>query len=206
MMELRLDSDADERAALLHVAETVRPATAAVQWLAFRFRSDGLLTHSPGSHFAVVLRARVGRDAAGEPASLSGRGMTLGDTSAAYPPPGHPLSDRPGFGGARGAGVESFWPGGNFLYRDTAVLPDGLVERCWYAVRLEVDDARWIRFQIAAADGRHPQAAACVQDRSEHPVLAGATGVLIGLGRDRRETGPWSVELRDIRFGWRPAD
>jgi len=201
--DLLLASDDDERTTLYEVPETPRPPGPALQWLAFRFRSDGLLTHSPGSHFAVVLRARLLRDARGWPMAISGRGMTLGDTSAAMPPPGHPLSDRPGFGGARGAAAESFWPGGNFLYRDTAVLPEGLTERRWYGVELEVDDARRIRFRIRDADGHALHPDACVQDSHEHPVAAGATGVLIGLGRDRRETGPWAVELRDIRHGWR---
>lgn len=203
-VDYAISSEDDERSRLLFVAETKRPDGADTQWLAFRFRSDGLLSNSPGSHFAIVLRAALDYGADGLPVAISGRGIALGDTSQAHPPPGHPLSDLPGFGGARGMGIESFWPGGNFLFAASAVLPQGLQERFWYHVVLHVNDARWVAFRVTDEHGQllHPEPGPCVRDAAAHPVRAGATGVLIALGRDRRENGPWRAAFRDIRHGW----
>jgi hypothetical protein len=172
-----------------------RTASARCQWLRFRFRPAGFARHSPASHFAIVLRARLGFDAAGTPVSISGRGITLGDTSQAQP--AHPLAHDPGFGGARGAQIESFWPGGNFLYRDATLLPEGLQDGREYSVQVEVDDARRIELRIDEGD---PVA---VTDRAAHPVIAEATGVLIALGRGPEQGGPWEAAFRDIRTGWR---
>lgn len=183
-----------------HLPEVTRPAHANTQWLAFRFRLDGMAAHSPASHFAVVLRARLGFDASLRPATISGRGLTLGDTSLAQPAPGNRYAMQPGFGGARGAQIESFWPGGNFLYRDSGVFAQGLRDHVWYRVQLHVNDARWIAVDIASEDDL-PQRA-CVQDRAEHPVAVGATGALIALGRGPRDSGEWSAQFRDIACGW----
>ena len=204
-MDLLFTSSDDPRQAYFHLPETARPPGMDTQWLRFRFRSEGLLSNSPGTHLAVALRARLGFSEAGVADTISGRGIALGDTSAAAPPPGHPLSDRPEFGGARGATVESFWPRGNFLYRAAGVLPDGLQDHRWYQVGVEVDEDRWIAFRIADDAGQvlHPEPLSRVQDAAAHPVIPGATGVVIALGRDLREHGPWRAEIRDLRHGWR---
>lgn len=172
-----------------------------IQWLAFRVRPGGMATHSPGSHFAIVLRAYMGQDEHGRPLSISGRGMTFGDTSQAYPLPGNVHAQQPGFGGARGCQIESFWQGGNFLYRDSGLLPDGLRDEVWYAVRLEVDDDRHIALTVQPEGGAVQIAR--VRDREAHPVIEGASGILIGLGRGPEESGPWRAEFRDIGCGWR---
>jgi hypothetical protein len=182
-------SSDDESSHYWHLAETPRPRGATTQWLALRARFHDFVRHSPASHFAVALRARLGFDATGVPRSISGRGLTLGDTSLA-----HNITGDAAFGGARAAQVESFWPGGNFLYRETAVdmpLEDGR----WYAVELHVNDERWVAFTL---DG----VTRCVQDRATHPVIAEANGALIALGRGPKESGPWRVEFRDIATGW----
>lgn len=170
------------------------------QWLSFRFRLHRMVRHSPGSHFAVVLRARLGFDPDGRPASISGRGMTLGDTSLAVPPVEGGGRRTVGFGGARGAQIESFWPGGNFLFASTGVLPQGLCDEVWYRVQLHVNDARWIAFELGQ-DG-HAPVRACTRDAATHPVIAGAQGALIALGRGPHESGDWSAEFRDIACGW----
>lgn len=196
----RFDSSDDAADRFWYQPEIDRPAGAMTQWLAFRLRLNAMVAHSPASHFAVVLRARLGFDESNRPISISGRGLTLGDTSLAQPAPDNPHAQHAGFGGARGAQIESFWPGGNFLYRDTAVLPLGLRDDVWYRVQLHVNDARWIALQIDSDAGDSAQA--CIQDRAEHPVVGDATGALIGLGRGSHETGTWSVDFRDIARGW----
>lgn len=178
-----------------YLPETARPASAHCQWLRFRFRPEGFVRHSPASHFAIVLRARLGFDASGAPVSISGRGITLGDTSQAQA--AHPLAFDPAFGGARGAQIESFWPGGNFLYRDAALLPEGLQDGREYAVQVEVDDARRIELRIDEGD------AISVIDLAAHPVLADATGVLIALGRGPERGGEWQATFHGIATGWR---
>lgn len=172
-----------------YVAGTDRPPGATTQWLSFRVRFHDFVRHSPASHFAVVLRARLGFDADGVPRTISGRGMTLGDTSLA-----HNASGDAAFGGARGAQVESFWPGGNFLFRETAI-DEPLRDDRWYAVRLAVADDRRVAFVLDA--GRRE-----VQDRASHPVIDDATGALIALGRGPGETGAWHAEFADLATGW----
>jgi hypothetical protein len=178
-----------------------KPPGASLQWLHFRFRSLGFITHSPASHFAIALRARLGIDPAGTPVSISGRGMTLGDTSHASP--GHALANAPGYGGARGAQIESFWPGGNFLYRDAACVSQGIRDAIWYRIELSVDDARRIELRIEAEDELARREYASVIDRLEHPVLTQAGAFLIALGRGPDESGPWVAEFDDIHYGWR---
>jgi hypothetical protein len=183
-----------------YLPETPRPAHAATQWLTLRLRLHDFVANTPASHFAIVLRARLGFDAAGRACSISGRGMTFGDTSQAHPAPGNAWAQSPEFGGARGAQVESFWPGGNFLYADAAVLHAGLEDGCWYTIALRVDDDRHVSLAVTP-EGAQTQRAQ-VRDRAGHPVLADATGVLIGLGRGGGETGAWRAELRDLACGW----
>ena len=180
--------------------QTARPPRAHTQWLAFRLRLHRFVAHTPASHFAIVLRAQLGFDQGGRAVSISGRGMTFGDTSQAQPAAGNPYAQAAGFGGARGAQVESFWPGGNFLYQTAAVLPAGIEDDLDYAIELRVDDERVVELCVTAADGA-PQRAR-IQDRFEHPVVADATGVLIGIGRGPGESGAWRAELRDIATGW----
>lgn len=182
-------SGQDEALHYWYLPETRRAPGATTQWLSFRVRFEGFARHSPASHFAVVLRARLGFDAAGVPCSISGRGMTLGDTSLA-----HNAAGDAAFGGARGAQVESFWPGGNFLFRQAAIdapLRDGH----GYAIRLAVDDARRVEFEI---DGQ----VRAVVDRAAHPVIGDATGALIALGRGPAETGDWCARFEDLATGW----
>jgi hypothetical protein len=198
--EFRFDSSHDAASRYWYLPDVSRPAGASTQWLAFRFRLNGMVAHSPGSHFAVALRARLGFDPTGRAISISGRGLTLGDTSLAIPAIDNPHAQRPGFGGARGAQIESFWPGGNFLYAETAVFPDGLRDDVWYRLSLHVNDARWIAFELAQGDDEPLRA--CVGDAVQHPVIADACGALIGLGRAANETGEWSAEFRDINCGW----
>jgi hypothetical protein len=183
-----------------YLPQTARPPRARTQWLAFRLRLHRFVAHTPASHFAIVLRARLGFDASGRAVSISGRGMTFGDTSQAQPVAGNPYAQAAGFGGARGAQVESFWPGGNFLYQDASVLPAGIEDDVDYTIELRVDDERRIELGVTAAGGA-PQRTR-IQDRAEHPVIADATGVLIGVGRGPVEAGPWRAELRDILTGW----
>lgn len=201
-MEFLIGSGDDERRHMFHLEATTRPPGAQAQWLSFRFRSLGLVSRSPGSHFAIVLHCAVGRDHQGLPTSLSGRGMTLGDTSEAHCPQGDPRHGDASFGGSRGMQVESFWPGGNFLYRATALFDDGLAEDAWYEVRLATDEARRVVLCARGPGDAAPRRVEVV-DRAAHPVVPGATGVLIGLGRDRsRESGDWRAEFRDIAHGW----
>jgi hypothetical protein len=188
-MDFDFHSSQDESRHYWYLPEVPRPAGATTQWLAFRACFEGLVAHSPASHFAIVLRARLGFDAAGTPRTISGRGMTLGDTSLAHSPAGDPA-----FGGARGAQVESFWPGGNFLYRETA-FEEQLRDGRWYAVELHANDERWVACTL---DG----VTRCVQDRPGHPVDGHATGALIALGRGPQETGAWRARFRDLATGW----
>jgi len=187
-----------------YVPEVSRPAGATTQWLCFRFRSAGMQRHSAASHFAIALRAELGFDADGQPISISGRGITWGDTSQAWAPPDNAFAVAPGFGGARGAQVESFWAGGNFLYRQARLLDQGLVDGTNYHVHLHVSDERWVAFWVLDDAGRpiDPAGHACVQDRAEHPVAPDRTGIVIALGRAPRETGPWQAEFSELEWGW----
>ena len=199
----RFDFDSSREASrhYWYLPRVARVRGARVQWLDFDFRLRDFIRHSPASHFAVVLRARLGFASDGTPCSISGRGLALGDTSQATLPPVDAPGGSQGFGGSRGVVVESFWPGGNFLYRDTARLPRGLLDSRWFRVRLEVDDDRNVRYRLAS-DFAEPHSAA-IRDRAAHPVDVDADGALIALGRGPNETGPWSVEFRNIRCGWR---
>lgn len=183
-----------------YLPQTARPPRAHTQWLAFRLRLHRFVAHTPASHFAIVLRTQLRFDEGGRAVSISGRGMTFGDTSQAPPAPGNPHALAAGFGGARGAQVESFWPGGNFLYQAAAVLPAGIQDDVDYAIELRVDDARWVELCVSATGG--PPQRARILDRAEHPVIADATGVLIGIGRGPAESGAWRAALRDIATGW----
>ncbi len=204
MLTYRLTSDDDESACCFHCARTSRVDGATTQWLSFRVRSNGLFRHSPGSHFAIVARARLGFDPKGRPSSISGRGLSLGDTSAASGAHCRGFAHHAAFGGARGVQVESFWPGGNFLWRETGRLDDGLRDGVDYHVQLHVSDERWIAYRIeGVVDGATVAAAAAqIRDAAEHPVAADATGIVIALGRGRGETGPWQVEFSAIEYGW----
>jgi hypothetical protein len=103
----------------------------------------------------------------------------------------------------RGSQIESFWRGGNFLYRDAATRTEGLRDDCWYRVQLHVSDARWVAMSVELDDSTDEDPHwPTVQDRPEHPVAEDATGVLIALGRGADEQGEWSAEFRDIRTGW----
>ena len=180
-----------------------QPVGASTQWLCFRFRSRGMQQASPGSHFAIVLRAELGRDEAGIPRTISGRGLTWGDTSQAQLPMRCPGADPARFGGARGAQVESFWPGGNFLYRQARILDQGLRDDTDYRVHLHVRDDGWIGFWLADDDGAPiPDCSVAVHDDPRHPVLPQRTGVVIALGRGAETGDDWEARFSDIAWGW----
>lgn len=180
-----------------------RPDGATTQWLSFRFRSENMQRASAASHFAIVLRGELGRDAAGVPRTISGRGITWGDTSLAAIPADNPHAQAAGFGGAQGAQVESFWPGGNFLYREARLLDEGLRDGVDYHVHVHVNEARWVAFWLSDADGNALAGMqACVQDRETHPVLPGRSGIVIALGRGAETGEDWSARFSQIRYGW----
>lgn len=180
-----------------------KPDGARTQWLSFRFRSEAMQQASPASHFAIVLRAELGRDQAGVPCSISGRGITWGDTSLAQRMPNNPFALSSAFGGARGAQVESFWPGGNFLYREARLLDQGLCDDTDYRVHVHVNDARWVAFWLADEAGAPiADSIACVQDEVAHPVLPERSGIVIALGRGAETGADWSASFDDIRYGW----
>ncbi len=203
MVEFRFRSQDEAHHHFLEVPEVPRPAGASTQWLSFLYRSSGLQRHSPASHFAVVLRAELGRDQNGIPQTISGRGLTLGDTSKAALPASFPGAPAQRFGGARGVQVESFWPGGNFLFREARILDQGLRDDCDYRVHLHVNDDRWIGFWLSDSQGQ-PRAAtqACIQDHPDHPVLPGRSGIVIALGRGEERGGEWEASFREITWGW----
>lgn len=203
MAEFRFCRDDDASRHFFEVPVVARPAGASTQWLCFRFRSQGMQQASPASHFAVVLRAELGRDACGVPCSISGRGLTLGDTSQAVLPASCPGADRSRFGGARGAQIESFWPGGNFLYREARVLDEGLRDAFEYRVHLHVRDDGWIGFWLADAAGRPlPGHSAAVLDHPGHPVLPDRSGVVIALGRGAESGAAWQACFSELAWGW----
>ena len=180
-----------------------RPPGCSTQWLHFRFRSEAMQRASPASHFAVVLGAELGRDAAGVPKTISGRGLTWGDTSLARLPACCPGAAAEQFGGARGAQIESFWPGGNFLYREARILDEGLRDDTDYRVHLHVRDDGWIGFWLQGEDGLPiPQCAASVQDDPGHPVIAQRTGVVIALGRGSESGERWQARFSELAWGW----
>lgn len=203
MAEFIFRSQDEARQHFFEVPEVPRPAGASTQWLSFIFRSVGMQAHSPASHFAVVLRAELGRDRHGTPVSISGRGLTLGDTSQAQLPAHCPGASATRFGGARGVQVESFWPGGNFLFREARILDEGLRDGCDYRVHLHVNDDRWVGFWLAD-EGGQPQGRSqvCIQDHPDHPVLPGRSGIVIALGRGPEDGGAWEARFRQISWGW----
>lgn len=203
MADFRFCRDDEASRHFFEVPEVPRPAGARVQWLCFRFRSRGMQLASPASHFAVVLRAELGRDANGRPCSISGRGLTLGDTSQAALPGRCPGAAPARFGGARGLQVESFWPGGNFLYRDARLLDEGLRDDTDYRIHLHVRDDRWVGFWLADAAGRClPGMSAAVQDDPRHPVTPERSGVVIALGRGAESGADWEARFSEISWGW----
>lgn len=199
MAEFQFCSADDEARHFFEVAKLPRPPGVRAQWLSFRFRSFDLQRHSPASHFAIVLRCELGRDANGRPISISGRGMTWGDTSLAQAPADNPYAQRGDFGGARGAQCEAFWPGGNFLHRQARLFDDGLHDQREYRIHLQVDDDGRICIRDLDDPGRVAEAV----DPLDHPVLPERTGVLIALARGPNESGRWSAQFDDIAFGWR---
>jgi hypothetical protein len=201
--EFRFCRDDQASRHFFEVPVVARPAGVETQWLCFCFRSRGMQTASPASHFAVVLRAELGRDAGGQPCSISGRGLTLGDTSQAATPAHCPGAEASRFGGARGLQVESFWPGGNFLYRGARLLDAGLRDDTDYRVHLHVRDDRWVGVWLAAADGEPlPGQHVAVQDHPGHPVLAERSGVIIALGRGAENGAFWEARFSEIAWGW----
>jgi hypothetical protein len=186
-----------------HLPETPRPSGSATQWLTFLFRSRGMFRCSHASHFAVVLRAQLGYDKAGVPRRIHGGGITLGDTSLAWPAPDSIAIGDPAYGGARGAQIESFRGADNFLFAASGSFPDGLCDDTWYRVGVHANDAGYIAYWIdplirASGD---PQMQ-CVFDPDRDETSRTATGILIALGRGPHETGPWTAQFRDIRWGW----
>lgn len=199
----RFHSSQNEREHFWYVPQCPRPsALVSTQWLSFRFRSHGMLSCSPASHFAVVLRARLRFDVDAKPVSISGRGITLGDTSLATPSSSLPDAIRSRFGGSRGTQIESFWPGGNFLFRETALFAEGLQDRREYRVHVHVNDARWIGYGVCQDPDPTPGPIRGVRDLVDHPVDEDAVGVLIALGRGAQESGDWSAEFLQIATGW----
>lgn len=186
-----------------YLPETARPAGEATQWMSFLFRSLGMFRHSPESHFAVVLRAQLGFDADDVPRRIHGSGITLGDTSLAWPEPDSTALGDPAYGGARGTQIESFRGADNFLFAASAAFPDGLCDETWYRVGIHANDAGYIAYWIDPlnqAAGDPPMR--CVFDAGRDEVSKAATGILIALGRGPHETGPWQAQFRDIRWGW----
>lgn len=193
----------DDASHYFHLPETLRPSGNATQWLTFLFRSRGMFRHSSASHFAVVLRAQLGYDEAGVPRRIHGGGITLGDTSLASPAPGSAALGNPAYGGARGAQIESFRGSDNFLFAASGSLPDGLCDDVWYRVGVHASDAGYIAYWIdpliqAKGDPRMH----CVFDAGRDETSKAATGILVVLGRGPHESGPWSAQFRDIRWGW----
>jgi hypothetical protein len=114
-----------------------------------------------------------------------------------------PGADPARFGGARGAQIESFWPGGNFLFREARILDEGLRDGIDYRVHLHVRDDGWTGFWLVDDCGAPlPGASACVRDDPGHPVVAGRTGILIALGRGNEQGGDWEATFSDLRWGW----
>mgnify|MGYP001182398193 CR=1 FL=1 len=187
-----------------HIENTPRPEGGnATAWLSFMFRSCGMFRHSPGSHFAVVLRARLGFDAYGTPREISGAGITLGDTSQAFAAPDSRAFGDPAYGGARGAQIESFRGADNFLFAASASFPDGLCDEVWYRGSVHANDAGYIAYWLEPAHRPTPNPPMpCVFDADRDAFSRSETGILIALGRGAHETGPWQAEFRDIRHGW----
>jgi hypothetical protein len=202
--DFEFDSRQNEQEHFWYLPHTPRPAGAHTQWLSFRFRLERMIEHSPASHFAIVLRARLGLESNARPVSISGRGITLGDTSLATPGDDLAQDKRLKFGGSRGAQIESFWPGGNFLFRDTALQPTGLRDACWYRVHVHVGDRCWIGFgvQPEPIGEAEPGDVRGVRDLVGDSVQDDDSGLLIALGRGPCEAGNWKAEFRQIASGW----
>lgn len=200
----RIDSNDEPGSHFFEVPETERPEGATTQWLSFRFRCEGLTRHSPGSHFAVILLAHLVRDEAGAPLALSGRGIALGNTIEAFAAPTNlHACGHPDYGGSRGLVLESFWPGGNFLFREACVLDTPLEDGRDYVLHVHARADGWFAAWVDAEASTCERAGkvACVRDAEAHPVIP-ATGILIALARGANESGPWSVTFDRIGFGW----
>lgn len=195
--------------AFLHVPRTAKPAHATTQWMQFRFCSRDFFAHSPGSHFAVGLRGEIGFDGS-SPVSLEGRGITIGHTCGIPRDPRDPrrggcleFADLPAGTRPGMSQIESFWPGGNFVYADTCRPRAGYRDGAEYRVTIHAHDSDHVAFWIDDGEGSRidpgSEAGASTVDDPVNPVL---TGYWIGLARDDDGSLPWSMLFSRLRTGW----
>jgi hypothetical protein len=199
-----------EGAFLHHVAGTARPVYPAghpnagqrhgTQWLSFRFRSEGVFTHT-GAHVAVILRSQSTAD------WNRGRGFIFGHQNLH---PSDPNACPAGEPGTAHAQPESWWT-------VTSGATQSAVKYVWgpplcsapvirderdYEVAIHVADGGWIAYWITDIESRQ-QISTALRDtlNAESDLVDGLTGYSLALVFGT-SLASWRIRFYDIGSGW----
>lgn len=202
---------ASEGAFLHHVAGTERPVYPAghpqagqrfnTQWLAFKFRSDGVFTNT-GAHVAVVLRSQSTAQ------WNRGRGFIFGHQNLAS---GDPNVCPVGEEGTAHAQPESWWTvtdGASqtqrgFVWGPPLCSAPTIRDGRDYQAAIHVADGGWIAYWIIDIE-THAQIAASLRDTlsAESDLVDGLTGYSLALVFGASQSASWRIRFYDIGSGW----
>lgn len=196
---------------LHHVAGTERPVYPAehpqagqrfgTQWLAFKFRSDGVFTHT-GAHVAVVLRSQATAQ------WIRGRGFIFGHQNLLSSDPNVcPVGET----GTAHAQPESWWTvtAGSAQTQlghvwgpplcSTPTIRDGRD----YQVAIHVADGGWIAYWITDVASQ-AQIVTSLRDTlsAESDLVDGLTGYSLALVFGSSPSASWRITFYDIGSGW----
>ena len=205
------DKSAAEGSFLHHVAGTPRPVypaghpragqRMATQWLSFKFRSEGVFTHTAG-HVAVILRSQ-------STASWNrGRGFIFGHQNLAG---GDPNVCQVGAEGTAHAQPESWWTITNgptqeqrgFVWGPPLCSEPTILDHREYEVAVHVADGGWIAYWITDAETRE-QISAALRDtvNEESALVDGLTGYSLALVFGSSPSASWRIRFHEISAGW----
>jgi hypothetical protein len=196
---------------LHHVAGTARPVHPAghpqagqrfgTQWLAFKFRSDGVFTHT-GAHVAVILRSQS------TAAWNRGRGFIFGHQNLL---PDDPNACPTGEQGTAHAQPESWWTvtsGAtqtqvNFVWGPPLCSAPAIRDQRDYEIAIHVADGGWIAYWITDIESQ-AQISISLRDtvNAESDLVDGLTGYSLALVFGASQSASWRVRFYDIGSGW----
>jgi hypothetical protein len=194
-----------------HVAGTARPVYPAghpqagqrfgTQWLSFRFRSEGVFTHT-GAHIAVLLRSQATAQ------WNRGRGFIFGHQNLV---PGDPNACPAGGPGTAHAQPESWWTTtsgstqtqAGFVWGPPLCSAPTLRDHRDYEVAIHVADGGWIAYWITDIESQ-AQISTSLRDtvNAESDLIDTLTGYSLALVFGATQSASWRIRFYDIGSGW----
>lgn len=194
-----------------HVAGTLRPVYPAghpqagqrfgTQWLSFRFRSEGVFTHT-SAHVAVLLRSQATAQ------WNRGRGFIFGHQNLL---PGDPNACPVGEPGTAHAQPESWWTvrsastqtQASFVWGPPLCSTPTIRDLRDYQVNVHVADGGWIAYWITDIESQ-AQIAASLRDtvNADSDLVDSLTGYSLALVFGTSQSASWRIRFYDIGSGW----